>query len=453
MKTNLSLLFLLWFAVTTFARTTSFQSDFSKGNPGGLPESWTLNDFQNPKAPRFALKKNASGSYLSLKGNGDAVAVACLSTKTTLAPGTYSYKALFTLSKNVNPQRNLLFQCKATTLDGIHKFYRLDNGMVEGRGTIVVKGNKNVDAEIRIFYRFNASGEVKLKSVSLTPTDPVQPRWVRFACTKGNMTMEQMPVLAEQAALDKADLLLYPEHVAQKSGDASNGDDVLKLLSDIAVKHKMYVAASVLVIDKTDGRKYNRGVLYDRQGMLIGEYDKIHPYSPEVNDEGVSPGTKTDIFQTDFGKVGIIICYDSWFTDVTELLALKGAEVILFPVAGYFRSLIPARTADNGVRFVISELGPKYGIFDTAGRDVQDPYRDTAHIDRDSETFKDVRTFDINDKVGILCASLDLNFSTTPSKIRGNMLESPAGQRNRSEQVLYLDDMIKKEKERWWENE
>ncbi|MDR0815105.1 MAG: hypothetical protein LBN37_05055, partial [Bacteroidales bacterium] len=70
MKTYLNLFFLLWFAVATYAQTTSFQSDFGKGKTGGLPEGWTLNDFQNPHAPRFALKKDASGNYLSLKGNG-----------------------------------------------------------------------------------------------------------------------------------------------------------------------------------------------------------------------------------------------------------------------------------------------------------------------------------------------------------------------------------------------
>jgi predicted amidohydrolase len=217
----------------------------------------------------------------------------------------------------------------------------------------------------------------------------------------------------------------------------------------------MYVAASVLVIDRTDGRKYNRGVLFDRQGTLAGVYDKIHPYSPEINDKRVAPGTKTDIFKTDFGKVGIIVCYDSWFTDVTQLLALKGAEVILFPVAGYYRSIIPARASDNGVRFVISELGSKYGIFDTAGRDVQDPSKDSSVGIPASfpPTFRDVRTFDVAENVGLLCADLDLNRSISPHYNGGTMLEAPGGKRNRADQTLYLEDMIKKENERWWEEE
>ncbi|MDR3260897.1 MAG: hypothetical protein LBT78_03585, partial [Tannerella sp.] len=259
MKKIFSLLAFLGIVVTAVAQNPSFSTDFSKGKTGSLPEGWSLTDFENVRAPRFQLKKDAQGTYLSLKGNGDPAGVAYLSTKTQLTPGTYAYKALFSISKDVNPQRNLLFQCKASSHDGIFKFYRLDKGLVEGRGTIVVTGDKPVDAELRVFYRFNASGEVKLRSLSLTPAEPVQPRWVRFGCTQGRIKkMEDIPAVAEQAAGDNVDLLLYSEHVSQSSGDAGQGDSVQNLLSGLAAKHKIYVAASVLVIDKTDGRKYNR---------------------------------------------------------------------------------------------------------------------------------------------------------------------------------------------------
>ncbi|MDR3219672.1 MAG: carbon-nitrogen hydrolase family protein, partial [Dysgonamonadaceae bacterium] len=368
----------------------------------------------------------------------------------------YTFKALFTISKDVNPQRNLLFQCRATSFDGIFKFYRLDKGLVEGRGTIVVTGDQPVDAQIRIFYRYNVKGEVKLRSLTLTPSDPIQPRWVRFGCTEGKLKIEDIAHVAEQAAKDKVDLLLYPEEVGQGKDDASQSDLILNLLSSLAAKHKMYIATSILLFDKTDGRKYNRGVLYDRQGKLIGVYDKIHPYSPEANDRAVVPGTKTDVFKTDFGKVGMIICFDSWFTDVTELLALKGAEVILFPVAGYYRSILHARAADNKVRFVASVLsrGQHYGIFDTAGRDIQDLEKDRSVgiLTLPVKPSKDIRTFDVNG-IGLLCADLDLNCSPSPHYNGGTMLEAPGGKRNRTEQTLYLDDEIKKEKERWWEEE
>jgi predicted amidohydrolase len=426
----------------------SYKLDLS--NPvSGLPEGWIFNGFDNPGAPAITVKRDEEGPYLSLSGGGDPWGSAYISTRISLEPGTYRYEARFSLSADVNPQRNLLFQCRGDSHDGIFKFYRLGEGLAEGRDTLRISGEKE-EAELRIYYRFNPAGEVRLRSLSLSPAEAPKPRWLRFACTAGSMDRAQMPALAARAAADGADLFLYPEHVSQKSGDASQGDALMEFLGELAAKYGIYTAASVLVTDKAGGRKYNRGVLYDRRGALTGTYDKIHPYSPEAIDRNIIPGTKTDIFKTDFGRLGMIICYDSWFTDVTELLALKGAELILFPAAGYYRSLIPARAADNRVRFVISVLAKNgCGIFDTLGRDVQDPEKDLS-VGASGDTFRDVRTFD-EGGIGMLCASLDLNCSPSPHYNGGRMNEAPGGKRNRAEQVLYLEDLIKKEKERWWE--
>ncbi len=435
---------------TACAQTTSFRSYFNKGSIGSLPDDWILTAFQKELVPNFVLKEDSKGRYLSLSGGGDPSAVAYISTKTSLAPGSYQYKVLFSISEDVNPQRNLLFQYNR---GGIESFYRLDNGMIEGRETIVIPGNRRGDDDVRVFYRFNPGGEVKIRSITITPTEPVKPRWARFACTQDTIkNRQQMAVIAEQAAKEKADLLLYYENVAQSGREALDGDTLMVIFSQLAAKHRMYVSASIYVVDKTDGKKYNRGVVYDRSGKLVGVYDKIHPYSPEVNWSGITPGTKTDLIETDFGKLGMVICYDSWFTDVTQLFALKGADVILFPVAGYYRSIIPARCADNRVRFVISVKDKRmgYGIFDTAGRDVQNPDKDPSVFARSSaQSFKDVRTFEING-VGLLVASLDLNCNISPHDWGGNMVDAPGGKRNRDDQVIYLDDMIKKEKERWW---
>jgi hypothetical protein len=436
---------------TTKAQTTSFRSDFTKGNIGVLPDGWILTSFQEKNVPDFLLSEDNRGRYLSIKGKGDSKAVAYISTTSNLSPGAYQYKVLFSISEDINPQRNLLFQCKTRTLDGIFSFYRLDNGWIEGRETIVVTGDQACDAELRIYFRFNAGGEVRIRDISIAPADPVPPRWVRFACTQDTVTYPKMAAIAGKAANDKADLLLFAEGVSQIGRVNTDAKLLMALMSELAAKHKMYIAASIYMDDPADGKKYNRGVLFDRSGKLCGIYDKIHPYSPEVNEQGITPGTRTDIFETDFGKVAMIICYDSWFTDVTQLFALKGAEVILFPVAGYYRSLIPARAADNQVRFVVSVIDKSfgYGIFDTAGRDVQAPDKDPSVRTSSRQTFKDVRTFEV-EGVGMLLASLDLNCNVSPHYNSGNMREAPGGKRNRDDQILYLDDMIKKEKERWW---
>jgi predicted amidohydrolase len=431
----------------------SYTIPLNGGGSGGLPAGWALNDFGNAGAPKFAVKNDELGPYLSVHGGGDHAGNAYISTRLNLDPGVYRYRVLFSLSEDVNPQRNLLFQCRATSFDGIFKFYRLDGGMAEGRDTVLVSGDTPHEAELRIYYRFNPGGEVKIRELSLSPAEAIKPRWARFACSSGRMNRKQMVSVASRAAGEGADLLLYPENVAQEDKTAAEGELILGLLSELAAKHRVYTAASVQVTDKTDGRKYNRGVLYDRRGSLIGIYDKIHPYSPEITEDNISPGTRTGIFTTDFGKVGMIICYDSWFTDVTQLLALKGAEVILFPVAGYYRSLIPARAADNQVRFVISVLNDSdgYGIFDAAGRDIEAPEKDPS-VRTVGTTFKDIKTFNV-EGIGLLCASLDLNCSFSPHYNGGRMREAPGGKRNRDDQLLYLEDLIKKEKERWWETE
>ena len=380
---------------TAYTQNTSYQYDFTRGSIDSLPVGWTLTTFQEDLVPNFKIKEDSMGRYISLTGRGDPSAVAYISTKTLLAPGTYQYKVIFSISDDVNPQRNLLFQINR---GGIESFYRLGDDLVEGRETIVIGNNQKGDSDIRILFRFNLGGEVKIRSISLTPTERVKPRWARFACTQDTIkNRQEMTAIAGQAAKEKADLLLFYENVAQSGPEALNGDTLMTIFSQLAANHRMYVGASIYVVDKTDGKKYNRGVLYDRSGKLAGVYDKIHPYSSEVNWEGITPGTKTDIIDTDFGKVGMIICYDSWFTDVAQLFALKGAEVILFPVAGYYRSLIPARCADNRVRFVISVKDKRmgYGIFDTAGRDVQDPDKDpTVFVRPSAQSFKDVRGLD-----------------------------------------------------------
>ena len=303
--------------------------DFTNESIGSLPPGWTITSFQKDHFPTFEIKEDGKGRYLSVTGSGDPSAVAYISTKTLLAPGTYQYKVIFSISDDVNAHRNLLFQINR---GGIESFYRLVDGLVEERETIVIGNNQKGDSDIRVLYRFNPGGEVKIRSISFTPAEPVKPRWARFACTQDTIkSRQEMTSIAGQASKEKADLLLFYENVAQSGPEAMDGDSLMAVFSQLAAKHRMYVGASIYIVDKTDGKKYNRGVVYDRSGKLAGVYDKIHPYSPEVNWEGITPGTKTDIIETDFGKVGMIICYDSWFTDVAQLFALKGAEVILFP--------------------------------------------------------------------------------------------------------------------------
>ena len=364
------------------------------------------------------------------------------------------YKVVFRVSEQMNPHRTLLFQCYGpNNKDGIFEYVKKENSWVEGSAKIAFTGTGTQKAIIRIIFRHSDKGKVIISNLSLVETTPVPERWVRLAVTSGKPLLANIPNIAAKAAQEKTDILLLPEYmnggkliVETLSGPSCS------LMAMLAKKHNMYIAGGIVRKSETSDHIYNTTILYDRKGNIAGMYDKIHPYSPEVNEEGITPGDKIVVLTTDFGKVGFMVCYDSWFTDVAEMNALKGAELILFPNAGYYRSLLPARAADNNVRIMASSLHNDNGIWDTGGRDVLNPDYDKTSRMQTGIAFKDTKEMKV-DNISLLVSSLDLNYSPSPHYNGGTMYSAPGGRRNRAEQLYYLDDDIKKEKQRWWVEE
>ena len=426
--------------------------DFSKGKTGQLPDGWINEAHRQSLAPSFKKVMHRGEPALEIRGIGRNDVNGSIKTETVVEGGkTYLYKVMFSVSEQMNPHRTLLFQCYGpNNKDGIFEYVKKDNGWIEGLAKIKFPGTGSQKATIRIIFRHSENGKVIINKLSLTETTPVPERWVRMAVTSGKPLLANIPNIAEKASQEKADILLLPEYMngGKLVVEAIDGPSAT-LMSDLAKKYKMYIAGGIVRKSENSDQIYNTTILYDRNGNIAGMYDKIHPYSPEVNEEGITPGDKVVVLDTDFGKVGFMVCYDSWFTDVAELNALKGAELILFPNAGYYRSLLPARAADNNVRIMSSSLHNDNGIWDTGGRDVLDPNSDKTSRMQEGPTFKDTRELKV-DNIKLLVSSLDLNYSPSPHYNGGTMYSAPGGRRNRAEQLFYLDDEIKKEKQRWW---
>ena len=105
-----------------------------------------------------------------------------------------------------------------------------------------------------------------------------------------------------------------------------------KPLADVAKKFKCYVIAPVYTVEK--GNHYNTAVLIDRNGKLAGVYHKIRPTEGEINETGLSPGPiDPPVFDTDFGKIGIQICFDVEWPEGWRKLKEKGAEMVFWPSA------------------------------------------------------------------------------------------------------------------------
>jgi predicted amidohydrolase len=118
--------------------------------------------------------------------------------------------------------------------------------------------------------------------------------------------------------------------------------------------------------DSERGVVFNSAILIGPDGEIIGIYDKTHPAPWERRDGGgwVEVGTRADVFQTELGTIGMIICYDGDFPELSRLLSVKGAEVIIRASAlqrsydiWYITNC--ARAYDNHVYLVASNLvGP-----------------------------------------------------------------------------------------------
>jgi hypothetical protein len=86
-----------------------------------------------------------------------------------------------------------------------------------------------------------------------------------------------------------------------------------------------------------EGKCWNSAVVVDRTGGIVGIYDKVHPVTSSsdytVFESGVAPASEVPVFDLDFGRVGIQICFDAGFPETWEVLREKGARVVFWPSA------------------------------------------------------------------------------------------------------------------------
>jgi predicted amidohydrolase len=132
---------------------------------------------------------------------------------------------------------------------------------------------------------------------------------------------------------------------------------------------------------------FNTSVLINRNGSLNGFYRKTHLPLAEI-ENGLSPGSDYPVFDTDFARIGMIICWDTAFPEPTRRMKLAGAELITNATMGDFWPMDRARAKENGVWMAISGAGRTAGAAFPQGR-VYDPTGElvAAAGDGESDTF------------------------------------------------------------------
>ena len=124
-----------------------------------------------------------------------------------------------------------------------------------------------------------------------------------------------------------------------------------------AKEHRLWVCTSVHE-RKRDGRLYNTALLIDPNGRIAGTYHKTHLTVGEI-EMGLVPGDEFPVFETELGRIGMLVCWDLWFPEPARVLALKGADIILVPLAGdgsipHRDHTWPTRAMDNNVVLVVA---------------------------------------------------------------------------------------------------
>jgi predicted amidohydrolase len=132
----------------------------------------------------------------------------------------------------------------------------------------------------------------------------------------------------ETAGRAGVDIACLPEEFAGTVAEAVAGPTV-NAVAEIARKYRMYVVCPIREISD-DGRQYNTAVLLDRQGRVAGRYRKMFVYWGE----GVHLGRDgAALFDTDFGRIAILTCFDLNFDELWQEAERKGAEIVFWPSA------------------------------------------------------------------------------------------------------------------------
>ncbi|WP_458455300.1 carbon-nitrogen hydrolase family protein [Methanobrevibacter sp.] len=136
----------------------------------------------------------------------------------------------------------------------------------------------------------------------------------------------------------------------------------LNSISDMAKKYEVYILAGSIP-EKENDKLFNTSYLFDKNGNIAAKHRKMHLFDIDVKDritfkesDVLSAGNDFTIADTEFGKIGIGICYDIRFPELARIMVEKGALVLFYPGAfnmttgpAHWELLFRSRALDNQV--------------------------------------------------------------------------------------------------------
>jgi predicted amidohydrolase len=221
-------------------------------------------------------------------------------------------------------------------------------------------------AVLQLYLAHAPNAEVRWSHIQFDPISTPSERKITVAAVNlrpakssgPEANLEAFARTAEREIQTPVDLIVFPEGITvvgtnkvyAEVAEPADGPSARRL-GAVARAKKSWIVAGIYERDGT--AIYNTAILLDRRGNLAGKYRKVYLPREEV-ERGLTPGSDYPVFQTDFGPLGIMICYDVFYADPARALALAGAQVIAMPIWGGNQTLAAARSIENRVFLVSS---------------------------------------------------------------------------------------------------
>jgi predicted amidohydrolase len=253
----------------------------------------------------------------------------------------------------------------------------------------------------------------------------------QISCDQGNKekNLETIKENVVRAKSEGAQLVIFPElsltgyvvrdqiyELAERIPGPST-----RVVEKLAKENELHIIFGMPeTCEKTEATLYNSAVLVGPNGF-IGKYHKMYLPTHSIFEEKryFRPGYQVAVYDTELGKIGLVICYDIYFPEVTRLTRLKGAQLIVCISASpgirrsFFETLTAARAIENTVflayvnRAGIEDglqfwggsrlIGPSGRIIAEAKYDEEDfvvagmDYADAKHVEAFVPTLRDLR--------------------------------------------------------------
>lgn len=190
------------------------------------------------------------------------------------------------------------------------------------------------------------------------------------------------------------------------------GGPVWQQLSGYAKQYGIYLIGGSMPEKDAEGNVYNTSYIFDREGKQIGKHRKVHLFDIDVKggqtfkeSDTLTAGDSDTVFDTEFGKMGVMLCFDIRFPELSRMMVNDGAKVIFVPAAfnmttgpAHWELSFRTRALDNQI----------YMVGCAPARDVSAGYISWGHSIVTDPWGRVTGMLDENE--GILLAELDMDY-------------------------------------------